>query len=85
MLEEPIVRGNTVELNWRSSESLYFAVGMAVENATENKTFPPQQTTTWKGEVEPNRKYCFDVRGTNGGGVVYKSQPKSINGADCRN
>ncbi|WHT18022.1 protein kinase [Crossiella sp. CA-258035] len=85
VLEEPIVRGNTVELNWRSSESLYFAVGMAVENATENKTFPPQQTTTWKGEVEPNRKYCFDVRGTNGGGVVYKSQPKSINGADCRN
>lgn len=81
-LEEPVLRGNVIELNWRSSEPLTFSVTVAPENE-ENKSYAAFGNLSWKGNVDPARRYCFEVRGTNSRGFFYQSQTRSLNGAPC--
>ncbi|MGO1050039.1 serine/threonine protein kinase [Crossiella sp. CA198] len=83
VMEEPIRRGNTVELNWRSSEALWFSVAVASENDVEAKGSTPQRGTSFTIDIDPNLKYCFQVSGSSSG-PVHKSRPKAINGAICR-
>jgi hypothetical protein len=80
-LTEPTDRGNFVELSWRSSEPLDFAVIVAGEGE-QTKTIYAHRSTTYRVPVDPVRKYCFLIQGTNGP-EVYSSPPKPIRGASC--
>ena len=42
-----------------------------------------QRATTMSVPVDPVRKYCFEVQGTNGVDI-YVSAPKPIRGAGCK-
>lgn len=82
VLEEPVVRGNKVELNWRSSAELYFSVAVASEKDIEAKSYLAQRGTSMTVEIDPSLKYCFQVSGTSNG-PVFKSQYKTFNNATC--
>jgi hypothetical protein len=80
-LADPVDRGNFVELTWRSSEPLDFAVIVAAEGETAKAVFV-DRSTSYRIEVDPVRKYCFLVQGADGV-QVYNSAPKAIRGATC--
>jgi eukaryotic-like serine/threonine-protein kinase len=80
-LTDPTDRGNFVELSWRSSEPLDFAVIVAGEGE-QAKTLFAHRNTSFRVPVDPVRKYCFLIQATNGQ-EVYSSAPKSIRGASC--
>jgi hypothetical protein len=80
-LAEPTDRGNVVDLSWSSSADLQFAVTVAPEGEP-TRTIIVQQATTYRVEVDPVRRYCFEIRGTNGQGL-FISPPKAIRGATC--
>lgn len=80
-LLEPADRGNYVELTWRSSEPLDFAISVA-EEGKDARTMFVQRNTTYRLPVDPVLKYCFRIQGANSNGV-YESQPKPIREAIC--
>ena len=75
-------RGDVVDLSWRSSEPLDFAIIVAGAGVPDG-TIYAHRVTTYSVPVDPVRKYCFVVQGTNGVGV-FSSAPKAIRGAVCR-
>jgi serine/threonine protein kinase len=75
-------RGNVVDLAWRSSEPLEFVIIVATEGGPSRPIYV-HRVTTYSVPVDPVRKYCFMVQGTNGVGV-FSSAPKAIRGAVCR-
>jgi eukaryotic-like serine/threonine-protein kinase len=81
-LHEPVDRVDEVQLSWTSSATLDFAVDIATEGR-ETKTVVAHRNLEFNVPVEPGRKYCFLVRGTDGKEVYY-SAPKPIRGAVCR-
>ncbi|MCK2242483.1 MULTISPECIES: protein kinase [unclassified Crossiella] len=83
VLKEPVVRGNKVELNWHSSEAMYFSVAVARENQDRADMSTLQRSTSLTVDIDPNLKYCFQVSGSSSG-AVHKSQIRAINGATCR-
>jgi hypothetical protein len=80
-LSDPVDRGNYVELSWRSSEPLDFAVIVAAEGEPAKAVFV-QRSTSYRIEVDPVRKYCFLIQGADGV-QTYDSPPKAIRGATC--
>lgn len=80
-LADPVDRGNYVELSWRSSEPLDFAVIVAAEGEKAKAVFV-QRSTTFRVEVDPVRRYCFLIQGADGV-TTYESPPKAIRGATC--
>jgi serine/threonine protein kinase len=80
-LAEPVDRGNYVELSWRSSEPLDFAVIVAAEGEKAKAVFV-QRSTTYRVEIDPVRRYCFLIQGADGV-TTYESPPKAIRGATC--
>ncbi|HLL69448.1 MAG TPA: protein kinase [Micromonosporaceae bacterium] len=82
-LADPLDRGSTVELSWRSSESLDFAVIVATEGEPASKPHFVHRNTTYTVPVDPVRRYCFAIQGVNGV-QVYESAPKPIRGASCK-
>ncbi|MFE9207264.1 serine/threonine protein kinase [Micromonospora sp. NPDC007230] len=80
-LTDPVDRGNVVELSWRSTEPLDFAVVVA-EEGERAKVLLAKRATTYRVPVDPVRKYCFLIQGSDGL-QVYESQPKPIRGARC--
>ncbi|MEV8440694.1 serine/threonine-protein kinase [Actinosynnema sp. NPDC051121] len=81
-LRDPVDRTDQVELAWTSSTTLDFAVVVAADGR-ETKTLPAHRNLEFTVPVEPGRKYCFLIRGTDGS-QLYESTPKSIRGAVCR-
>lgn len=81
-LTEPVDKVNYVELSWESPEQLEFAVVVAGEGENP-KIVRAYQNRTLTVEVDPARKYCFLVRGTDGN-YVYESRPKSVRGGECK-
>jgi hypothetical protein len=75
-------RGDVVDLAWRSSEPLSFAILLAAEDGS-SETILAQRATTFTVPVDPVRKYCFLVQGTNGVDI-YTTAPKPIRGAVCK-
>ncbi|WP_203861620.1 serine/threonine protein kinase [Plantactinospora mayteni] len=80
-LADPADHGNFVELSWQSNEPLNFAVIVAAEGEA-NRTILAQRKTTYRVPVDPVRRYCFAIQGTDGN-QVYESDPKPIRGARC--
>lgn len=80
-LTDPVDRGNSVELSWRSTEPLHFAVIVAAEGEPE-KAYIVREATSYRVPVDPVRKYCFLIQGTDSV-QVYESPPKPIRGARC--
>lgn len=83
-LIDPVDRGSAVELSWRSSEPLDFAVIVAAEGEQTRKVFIVHRNTSFGVPVDPVRRYCFAIQGADGT-HVYESAPKPIRGASCSN
>ncbi|MFD5827536.1 protein kinase [Lentzea sp. NPDC060358] len=81
-LLDPVDEVDRVELRWESGEELEFAVVVAKEGA-ELEIKPAQRNRSIEFEIDPTRKYCFLVQGSNGF-RVYQSQPKGMRGATCK-
>jgi hypothetical protein len=75
-------RGDVVDLVWRSSQPLSFAIMIAGEDGS-SQTVLAQRATTYSVPVDPVRKYCFLVQGTNGVDI-YTTAPMPIRGAVCQ-
>ncbi|MEV1118071.1 protein kinase [Actinosynnema sp. NPDC049800] len=73
--------GDEVRLAWRSSAKLDYVVIVAPEGQPNRATVQLREQTT-QIPVEPGRKYCFEVQGTDRDNV-YVSQPKGIRDAVC--
>ncbi|GFJ95353.1 hypothetical protein [Phytohabitans rumicis] len=80
-LADPTDRGDVVELSWRSSEPMDFAVVVAAEGERAKVLFV-QRNTSHRVPVDPVRRYCFRIQGTDGTHVV-ESEAKPIRGARC--
>ena len=81
-LADPTDRGDVVDLAWRSSQPLNYAIVVAPEGRPAY-TIIAQRATTFSVKADPVRKYCFLVQGTNGVDIV-TTAPKPIRGAVCR-
>ncbi|GAB3586147.1 hypothetical protein GCM10027445_64540 [Amycolatopsis endophytica] len=82
ILNEPVDQGDYVELSWQSSEALDFALVVAAEGQ-ETATILVQRNTTYRLRVDPVLKYCFQIKGTDGGPQIFESQVKPFRGASC--
>jgi serine/threonine protein kinase len=80
-LADPVDLGDQVVLNWTSDRTLDFAVVIAGEGEPNHSELA-QRNHTMKVTVDPVRKYCFLIQGSDGN-QVYESQSKSIRGAVC--
>ncbi|MBB5802008.1 serine/threonine protein kinase [Saccharothrix ecbatanensis] len=84
-LNEPTDLGDKVALSWSSTDDrLYFAVRVWLEGEP-GRTVPVGFGNTKTVDVDPDpaRKYCFLVRGTNGGEEIFESQTEGLRGAVC--
>jgi eukaryotic-like serine/threonine-protein kinase len=80
-LAEPTDLADHVVLNWTSASPLDFAV--VIDSAGEPQRYLlAERNHMLKIPVDPGRKYCFRIRGTDGD-QVYESRPKPIRGAVC--
>ncbi|MGQ0840910.1 serine/threonine protein kinase [Actinokineospora sp.] len=82
-LAAPTDRGDQVELSWRSTRNLDFAVVVAAEGEP-TRVLLAQRNRTMTVPVDPARKYCFLVQATDGT-QVFESMPVPVRGAVCRN
>ncbi|NGY65155.1 serine/threonine protein kinase [Lentzea sp. NEAU-D13] len=81
-LVEPVDNVDHVDLRWESQEQLVFAV-VVVGEGEQPKVLPAKQNRSLKVEVDPARRYCFVVQGTDGN-QIYESKPKSLRGGTCK-
>jgi serine/threonine protein kinase len=80
-LADPADHGDYVELTWQSTKPLQFAVIVAPEGREQQVVYV-QRATTYRLDVEPVRRYCFLVQGTDQQ-LTYESQAKGIRRAAC--
>lgn len=80
-LNEPVDRGEFVQLSWESSTPLEFAV-IVVGEGEKARAVLAHRKNTLRVQVDPERGYCFAVQG-NDGDHVYESDPRPIRGATC--
>jgi hypothetical protein len=82
-LDEPTDLGAEVKLTWTTTDDrLFFGVVVWVEGEA-SRTVVAEYNRTKTVPVEPGRKYCFMVRGTDGDRTV-ESQSRAVRGADCQ-
>jgi hypothetical protein len=72
---------DSVELTWRSSAPMDYAVVVAPEG-DQARVVPAGRQLSLTVPVEPGRRYCFLIRAATARGV-YESLPKAIRGATC--
>ncbi|MFC4003773.1 protein kinase [Prauserella oleivorans] len=80
--DDPVDRGEYVELSWRSSEPLDFAIIVAAEGRREHDTIFVQRNTEYRLKIDPTLAYCFRIQGASSAGF-YESQAKPLRGATC--
>ncbi len=80
-LADPVDRGDYVELSWHSSVPLDFAVIVKAEGE-RGKPFYVQRNTSYRAQVDPARRYCFSVQGSDSANT-YTSRLRPIRDADC--
>lgn len=81
-LAEPTDLSDKVQLTWKATRDLDFAVVVAAEGES-TKVLLAERNHAMTVEVEPDRKYCFLVQATDGD-RVYESEPQPLRGASCR-
>jgi serine/threonine protein kinase len=72
---------NHIVLNWTSRRTLTFAV-VVEEDGRPNRYPVAGQNHTMTVPVDPARKYCFVIRGSDVNGI-YLSRPAAVRGATC--
>ncbi|EHR61071.1 serine/threonine protein kinase [Saccharomonospora cyanea] len=80
-LDDPVDRGDYVELSWRSSEPLDFAVEIAALGKRSD-AIVVGEVSGYRLRVDPSRPYCFRIQGASDAGVV-ESEAKPIRNATC--
>ncbi|GAA0522795.1 hypothetical protein GCM10011581_33730 [Saccharopolyspora subtropica] len=80
-LDDPVDKGDHVELSWRSSEPLDYAVIVAPEGQPSDTIFV-RRDTRLRLRIDPVLQYCFQIQGASSAGV-YESQAKPIRDATC--
>jgi serine/threonine protein kinase len=80
-LAEPVDQNDYVVLNWSSARTLDFSVVVASAGEPDRYVLAERRRTA-RIAIAPERKYCFRIRGADGG-QVYESQPKPVRGAVC--
>jgi hypothetical protein len=81
-LAEPVDKTDHVELRWRSSRELDFAVVVAADGKPP-QYYLAQRKNSLTIDIEPGRKYCFMIQATDID-RVYESAPVALRGATCR-
>jgi hypothetical protein len=81
-LAEPTDLSDKVQLSWKATRELDFAVVVAAEGE-KTKVLLAERNHTMTIDVEPNRKYCFMIQASDGD-RVYESKPQPLRGASCR-
>ncbi|WAL68106.1 protein kinase [Amycolatopsis cynarae] len=81
VLAPPVDLGTTVQLNWSADGELDFAVVVAGERIGTTVQVVNRQHTA-SVPVDPARKYCFQIRATDGT-HIYTSDPAPLRGAHC--
>lgn len=82
-LAAPVDMTDKVQLSWKANRELDFAVVVAAEGEKNPQVVLAQRDLSTTVEVEPGRKYCFMIQGTDGDDV-YESKPQPLRGATCR-
>jgi hypothetical protein len=70
-----------VVLNWTSQRALDTVVIIESDKQADQYLFARGQSTVTV-PVDPARRYCFLIRGSDGN-LVYQSRPSAIRGAGC--
>ncbi|CRK58771.1 protein kinase [Alloactinosynnema sp. L-07] len=81
-LAKPADEGTHVQLSWSAEGDLDFAVVVAGEQL-ETSVVVADRRLALRIPVDPGRKYCFQVRATDGK-HIYTSDPQAIRGARCK-
>lgn len=81
-LEPPVDQGTHVQLTWRADGDLDFGVVVAGERI-DTMVLVANRKRTMRVPVDPVRRYCFQVRGTDGRNFRI-SAPQPIRGAQCK-
>jgi hypothetical protein len=81
-LAEPTDLRSTVQLTWKATHDLDFAVIVAAEGL-KPRALLAERKHSMTVDVEPERKYCFLVQASDGD-QVYESEPQSLRGAVCQ-
>ncbi|MEV0272606.1 serine/threonine-protein kinase [Hamadaea sp. NPDC050747] len=82
VLAPPTDLGRQVRLTWSADGDLDFAVVVAGEQI-DTMVLVAHRDRTLTVPVDPDRKYCFQVRGTDGR-QIWTSDPLPIRGARCK-
>ncbi|MBE1468323.1 serine/threonine protein kinase [Kibdelosporangium phytohabitans] len=83
-LADPVDQGSQIMLSWESSRALDVTVVVMPDGGKPDYQQASRETSA-KVAVDPTRKYCFKVRGTNAGvAQIYESKAKPVRGAVCR-
>ncbi|MFI9815335.1 serine/threonine protein kinase [Saccharothrix variisporea] len=81
VLDPPADQGDHVELTWQADRELDFTVVVAGEGI-QNMFLVAHRQHSLRVPVDPGRRYCFQVRGTDSR-AVYTSEPVPVRGARC--
>ncbi|MER7274636.1 protein kinase [Dactylosporangium sp. NPDC000244] len=81
-LAPPVDQGDHVELTWQADGDLDFAVVVAGERI-DTMVLVANRQRTMRVPVDPARRYCFQVRATDGR-HIYTTEPQPIRGATCK-
>ncbi|WP_238017826.1 serine/threonine-protein kinase [Dactylosporangium sp. AC04546] len=81
-LAPPVDQGSHVQLTWQADGDLDFAVVVAGERI-DTMVLVANRQRTMRVPVDPTRRYCFQVRATDGR-QVYTTEPLPIRGASCK-
>ncbi|TDV40081.1 hypothetical protein [Actinophytocola oryzae] len=81
-LDQPTDLTDKVQLNWKATRDLDFAVVVAAEGET-TRVLLAERNHSMTIDVQPGLKYCFLVQASDGD-QVYESDPQPLRGASCR-
>jgi hypothetical protein len=81
-LAEPTDLTDEVQLSWKATRELDFAVVVAAEGE-KTRVLLAERNHSITVDVEPGLKYCFMIQASDGD-RVYESEPQPLRGATCQ-
>ena len=81
-LAQPTDLTDKVQLSWKATRELDFAVVVAAEGE-DTRVLLADRNHSMTVDIEPGRKYCFMIQASDGD-RVYESEPQPLRGATCR-
>jgi hypothetical protein len=81
-LAQPTDLTDKVQLSWKATRELDFAVVVAAEGE-DTRVLLADRNHSMTVDIEPGLKYCFMIQASDGD-RVYESEPQPLRGATCR-